>query len=144
MPKTKFDRYLLDTHAWIWIVNDDPELKESKTLSNVLDASAHGRVGVSVISVWEISLLARKGRLSFVDGVRHWTDTALEEENILLLPLSQDIALRSNELPGDFHGDPADRILVATAAAMNSILVTRDRQILDYAKRHDFFRAQEI
>ena len=136
--------YLLDTHAWVWLVNEDEQIKRSKTLTTILAASARGRVGVSVISVWEVSLLARKGRLSFVEGVRRWVSTALADDHIVLMPLSEEIALRCNELPGEFHGDPADRILVATAAVMGAILVTRDQRILDYGKSHEFFNVQPL
>ena len=61
-----------------------------------------------------------------------------------LLPLSAEIAMRCNELPDDFHGDPADRMLVATAAVMQTTLVTCDQRILNYAKTHDFFQAQTL
>jgi len=143
-PIARTNAYLLDTHVWIWMVNGEEQIRKSRTLKTVMDASEKGRVGVSVISVWEIGLLVRKGRLSLLDGARHWVRAALSDDNIGLMPISDDIALRCNELPGEFHGDPADRILVATAAVMNLILITRDQRILDYAKNHDFFKTLAI
>jgi PIN domain nuclease of toxin-antitoxin system len=136
--------FLLDTHAWVWVVNQDPEIKNSSIVRQIVNYSSQGKVGISVISVWEVSLLARKSRITFVDGVRRWVNSALAGDSTVLLPLSDEIALRSNELPGDFHGDPADRILVATAVETNSVLITRDKRILKYAKEQNFFQAQEI
>jgi PIN domain nuclease of toxin-antitoxin system len=146
MPRSssRAKSYLLDTHAWIWIVNQEDRLRRSKVLPDILRASAVGRVAVSAISIWEISLLARKGRLSFAEGVRRWVNTALEDDTIIVAPLSPEIALRCNELPGEFHGDPADRILVATAAVMHFTLITNDQKILSYAKHHDFFQARSL
>lgn len=88
---------------------------------------------VSAISIWEVATLAAKGRLQFPIPLENWVDAALQQPGIRLLPLSPAISLESARLR-EFHGDPADRILVASARLEKLILVTRDRKILDWAK----------
>jgi PIN domain nuclease of toxin-antitoxin system len=74
-----------------------------------------------------------KGRLSMSCSVQSWVRQALALPGVQLAPLSPDIALESAALPSVFHGDPADRIIVATARIFDARLVTRDEKILTYA-----------
>lgn len=69
-----------------------------------------------------------------------WVTTALAKTGVRLLPISSQIAVSSSFLPDGFHGDPADRIIVASAIASSATLITRDAQILAYARR-DHFKA---
>lgn len=126
------ERLLLDTHTWIWLMEGGPEL--STELVSRIDAAAESAgVYVSAISVWEVATLAAKGRLRFPVPVEQWVNTALNQPGIQLLPLHPAISLESARLAG-FHGDPADRILVASARLEKLVLVTRDRRILDWAQ----------
>ena len=77
-------------------------------------------------------MLAAKGRVQFNIPVLNWLKDALNAPGISLEPLSPEIAVESTTLPQHFHGDPADRILVATARCHNYELVTRDRKIIEY------------
>lgn len=78
-------------------------------------------------------MLESKGRLGLPGGCDAWIRQALAAPGVSLASLTPQIAIASSRLPGTFHGDPADRILVATARAMNAQIATRDRRILEYA-----------
>ncbi len=119
---------LLDTHVWIWLVNGDPR-------ANVVEWP-NGRLWLPAIAVWEVGLLVAKGRLKLVPDVRQWVGDSLQNPQMALLPLDPEIALLANSLPGSFHGDPADRLIVASALHTGTRLATSDRKILLYAAIH--------
>lgn len=124
---------LLDTHIWVKYQNGSSDILASS--KPVIESAAdQGGVFVSVISVWEIALLVRLGRLSLNEGVDRWTHEALSKPGINLLPLTPEIAIASVDLPEPMHKDPADRILVASARVEGLALITRDRDILAFAK----------
>ena len=89
-------------------------------------------IGVSVISCWEIAKLVEYGRLELPCPLEEWFEQALSYPGIHLLPLTPEIAIESTRLPGEFHRDPADQIIVATARVYNCPLVTSDERILNY------------
>ena len=93
-----------------------------------------GQLLVSSISIWEIGILAQRGRITMKEPVLQWTKEALGAPYINLAPLSPEIAIESSQLPGDFHGDPADRIITATSRVLNVPLLTKDERIQVYAK----------
>ena len=127
---------LLDTHVWVWLVSDDARVSRAPCVA-VIEAAAPGsRVFVSPISVWEIALLEKKGRLRFPVECMQWVRSALDESGFLVAPFTPEIAIDSVRLPGNFHSDPADRIIIATARAMGAVLVTQDRLILKYGAQN--------
>ncbi len=128
------DSCLLDTHVWIWLINGDSSLKK-KSLDVITAASRRGRVYVSVISVWEVAMLVSKGRLLLEKPLQQWCLEALGAPGIQVQLLTPDIAIESCVLPGPFHGDPADRMIVATARLKNTTIITRDARILNYGKK---------
>jgi len=107
----------------------------TRVLEEVEGAQADGRVWVSAISVWEVGMLEAKGRLTLSRGTRDWVRRALGVPGVRLAELSPDVALDSSTLPGTVHGDPADRILIATARHLGAKLVTRDRSIISYGEQ---------
>lgn len=119
---------ILDTHAWIWYVTGSEKL--SDTASGKLANTE--RIGVCAISCWEVAMLVSKKRLGIAMDVQPWITKALERPKINLVPLSPDIAVLSSRLPGEFHGDPADRMIVASCLDRQSSLVTRDKMITRY------------
>jgi len=125
---------LLDTHVWIWVAEGIPEKMPAAAMQHIDDAARRGGLYVSVISVWEIGMLAAKGRIRLSKPVRRWVKEALEAPGLRLLPLEPDIALDCNDLPGDFHPDPADRILVASARYLDVPLITHDRRVISYGQ----------
>ncbi len=125
---------LLDTHVLVWAFEKHPHLG-SKT-AGAIDAAAAGEgVGIPAIAVWEISMLTEKGRLGLATDVEEWITAAISTEGIQVVPLEPAVAIGSNRLPGVFHADPADRMIVATARHFNMALVTADKKILDYGAR---------
>ena len=123
---------LLDTHVWVWLMLGDHRLG-SATRRMLEKAVPDGRLCVSVISVWEVAMLEAKGRLSLAADCESWVREALAAPGVRLAELTLRIAISSSRLPGVFHGDPADRILVATARESEAILLTADQAILQYA-----------
>ncbi|MFP3544906.1 type II toxin-antitoxin system VapC family toxin [Rhizobium sp. SIMBA_035] len=124
---------LLDTHILVWAMNDDARLGARSR--EALDKSAKsGRVLVSAITPWEIAMLVQKGRLTLSSDVAQWIDEALALPAIELAPILPQIAIDSTRLPGEFHADPADRIIVATARFHRIPLVTADQAILEYGE----------
>lgn len=97
-------------------------------------AAASAAVRVSAISPWEVAMLSSKGRLVLDRDVGEWVQAALSQPGIRLEPLSPEVAVASTRLPGDLHGDPADRIIAATARHGEAILLTDDQLLLDYGK----------
>ena len=117
---------LLDTHIWIWWLNGSPNLPSR--LRNLLDSSGTEGLCVSAISCWEMAKLVANGRLGLTIPVEAWIRTALQPP-MKLLALTPEVAVESTRLPGDFHRDPADQIIVATARLLHCRLMTLDAQI---------------
>src|SRR3712207_3747168 len=121
---------VLDTHIWVWWVLDTARLSAGHR-RGVSQGGGDG-LGVSIISCWEIALLEARGRLSLPVALETWLTTALAYPGVRLLPLTPRIALEATHLPGDFHRDPADQIIVATARVYDCPLITVDQRIVDY------------
>jgi PIN domain nuclease of toxin-antitoxin system len=125
---------VLDTHIWFWWVRGDPALSTAQ-LRHIQTAQPAG-LGVSVMSVLEIARLEQAGRLNVFRPVEDWVRDALAYPGVRLLDLTPEVAIASTRLPDPFHRDPADRILVATARALNVPLLTADAKILAYPHVH--------
>jgi PIN domain nuclease of toxin-antitoxin system len=123
---------LLDTHIWLWEISATGQLSSS-VRARISDAAQMRRLRLSVISIWEISLLASRGRIEFGPPVMLWITEAEQRSGIAFEPLSTEIAVEAGGLPGGFRSDPVDQIIVATARITGATLITRDRRILDYA-----------
>ncbi len=120
---------LLDTHVWLWWLLGQPELPARER--DALDALAAAGTppGLSAISLWEAQMLAAKGRLKVDVPLTHWLPTAAAPEVVILIPMDVAVILALDKLPAGFHGDPADRIIVASARARGIPLATRDGSI---------------
>lgn len=125
---------ILDTHAAIWLADGRPMSGEARSAIEVAAREADSIV-VSAITAWEISLLVQRGRIRISMSVRDWLTALLNLPGVSVGVLTPDILIESNELPGEPPRDPADRILIATARSLGLPLVTRDKRILDYARR---------
>jgi len=126
---------LLDTHYWIWLQVGAREEIEGRALRAIEQAAAGGCLLLSVISVWELGLLEAKGRIRLRLPVEQWVTEALSTPGLSVAPLTPEIALDSSRLPGSFHGDPADRIIVATARRTGAHLLSRDQKMLAYGRQ---------
>jgi PIN domain nuclease of toxin-antitoxin system len=124
---------LLDTHAAIWITEDQPV---ASAAVEAVDAAyrAGGTVFVSAISAWEIGLLVSRKRLSLVARPERWFQRLLGIPGVRLADLSPDILIASSFLPSNPPRDPADRIILATARELGATLITRDRLLLEYGE----------
>ncbi len=124
---------LLDTHIWIWLTEGDKRLSRANAAH--IEKAGDGTLMISAISVWEIAMLAHRGRLLMDRSPRAWAEASFSYLGIHVIPLAADTALESYALPGNFHSDPADRLIVATARQKGLTLVTQDKAILAYAKK---------
>jgi PIN domain nuclease of toxin-antitoxin system len=119
---------VLDTATWIWRASDPKRLTTSAR--RAIDQAEYALV--SAISVWEVAMLVAKRRIQLDRPVEQWVDIALALPGIQLAPLEPAIAVRSTKLPGEFHPDPADRIIVATALENAVPIITPDDRIRSY------------
>jgi PIN domain nuclease of toxin-antitoxin system len=116
---------LLDTHAWIWWASQSPKLSAA---AQEAIANETG-VGVAAISCWEAAMLVDKGRLKLDRDVGLWVEQAAALPKVVVLALTPQIAVASVRLPPGFHGDPADRMIMATARQYGVPVVTKDERI---------------
>jgi PIN domain nuclease of toxin-antitoxin system len=126
---------VLDTHALLWWVNGGSQLSQQ-----ALDAIEHelqaddGEILISAISAWEIALLVEKGRLTLSMSIDDWLDTVDEIDGVRFVAVDVATVVESTRLPGEFHKDPADRMIVALARHFNAELVTSDEKIMAYRR----------
>ena len=87
---------------------------------------------LSAISIWEVAKKVSLGKLNLSIPIRDWLKKAIRSPYIEIIPLCVDISLESTILPGKFHKDPADQIIVASARHNNMLLLTADEKINNY------------
>ena len=129
------DAVLLDTNAVIRFASRAPMAKGA--IAAIDAARAAGRLYVSPVSAWEIGLLSRPRRakpLHFAPDPKTWFARFMAQSGVREAPCTADVAIDSSYLPGAPPNDPADRLLIATARHLNVRLVTRDREIIAYAR----------
>ena len=126
---------LLDTHVLVWLDEGNDRLGE-KSLSRIDQSVKAGELFVSVISFWEVAMLVNKGRLEIRMDLNLWRRSLLDN-GLQEVALPGDIAVHS-ALLDDFHGDPADRMIVSTARHLNAELCTADEKVL--AWKHELLR----
>ena len=111
---------VLDTHVWIWLVSEPEKL--SRPAADAIAAA--DRLGVSTISCWEIATKYRLGKLTLDRDCDLWVSQALSYGRLEPIDVTAEIAAAAGRL--EIHGDPADRIIAASAAAIGAVLVTKD------------------
>lgn len=120
---------VLDTHAWLWWANEDARL--SATVRGAL--LVESEIGICAISGFEVAQLVAKGRLRLERDPKTWVDRALAHERVRTLPVEPAIAVDAGLLDHDrFPGDPADRIIYATALHQGARLATKDRRLREF------------
>jgi PIN domain nuclease of toxin-antitoxin system len=135
---------LIDTHLWIWYVEGVADRVTEDTRALMYRALADGGVLVSDISVWEIGTKVAKRKLTLMPTAGAWLDRATRRPGFSFLPLDRATLLASTELPGEIHGDPADRILIAAASLAAVPLATADPQIISYARSRRTFSVCDV
>lgn len=123
-------RYLLDTNIWVWMVESHKNIP--RKIKTVLLEPDNYPFHISAISVWEVAKKVSLGKLALSIPIRDWLVQATRKPFIDIVPLTVDIALESTILPGKFHKDPADQIIVASARQCNMTLLTTDKLIMSY------------
>jgi PIN domain nuclease of toxin-antitoxin system len=121
---------VLDTHAWVWWVHGDERLTAGQRA--IIAANETDLIGISAISCWEVAKLVEYGRLALPCSLEDWFEQSLAYPGVQIMALTPGIAIESTRLPGSFHRDPADQIIVATARFYDCPLVTSDEKILNY------------
>jgi PIN domain nuclease of toxin-antitoxin system len=116
---------VLDTHAWLWWASDQTRL--SPAALRAIKGAKRLRA-VAAISAWEVAMLVAKGRIELDRDPLTWIQDALGLDKVELMPLAPGIAVRSSQLALP-HGDPADRLIAATALELSCPLVTRDERL---------------
>ena len=119
---------ILDTHVWWWALSEPGHL--SVVAGEVIDSVPRDQLAISSISIWELSLLFSRGKIELKVAPEEWFEAALQRVEVI--PLSPTITLGAYRLPGEFHRDPADRMIVATARCLGGRLVSKDRAIRNY------------
>ena len=122
---------VLDTHVWIWWAAEPQQLSEPARRA-IEDAIERRQLYLSCISVWEIAMLADRGRLELTNAVDDWIAASHALPFLAFVPVDSRIALRAVRLPGSFHQDPADRMIVATALVLGARVVTKDERMRVY------------
>ncbi|MCU0883098.1 MAG: type II toxin-antitoxin system VapC family toxin [Hyphomonadaceae bacterium] len=128
--------FLLDTHTLIWVAKGSPLRKEAS--ETILEAANDGDLLLSPVTAWEIGQLSMRPSgqaLGFARDPAHWFEAALARPGFSMLPLTPAAAILASRLPGEFHKDPADRLLVASAIVARATFVTRYDRIIIWARQ---------
>ena len=120
---------VLDTHIWVWWVDGNQRLTQQH--GEWIQQYQSQGLGVSIFSCWEVAKLVENNKLVLSRSVSEWLEVALAYPGVQLLNLTLPIVVESTQLI-DFHRDPADQIIVATARIYNCPLLTVDAKILNY------------
>ncbi len=124
---------LLDTHVLVWLDEGNPRLGKI-ALQTINESLASGQLGVATISFWEVAMLLEKQRLTMQTELAEWRFELLQA-GLLEIPLRGTTAISAAQLPL-FHGDPADRIIIATSIENGATLMTADEKILSWNQSH--------
>jgi PIN domain nuclease of toxin-antitoxin system len=121
---------VLDTHIWWWTISEPGQL--SRKARQAIRKTPPDQRAIASVSIWEFAMMVTRGRIELTISPDEWLDHAIRKTGITIIELNPQIALESCKLPGNFHKDPADRIIVATARVSRSTLITKDQKTIDY------------
>jgi PIN domain nuclease of toxin-antitoxin system len=127
----------MDTHVWFWSLSEPENL--SRTAYQSIEREQPDQRGVASISLWEFAMMIARGRIELKTTAAQWLEYAIHKTGLRVFELTPEIAVESCELPGEFHRDPADRIIVATARIHGIAVITKDRKILNYPHVQSFW-----
>ncbi len=121
---------LLDTHAWIWAPSATELL--SPKAERIIKSTPTDQRAIASISIWEFSMLVSRRRIHVKIAPEQWLENAIHRNGLQIFNITPNVAIESCHLPGTFHNDPADRIIVATARIFNLTITTKDKKIINY------------
>lgn len=130
IKRLKQHALLLDTHIWIWLVEGSSKIKPFARKA-IEDAET---LFISPISIWEFGMLVEHHRVEVEMDRLDWIERSIIAAGLEIAPINPRVAIQSTRLPGEMHGDPADRLLVATAHEISAVLVTCERKILQFGR----------
>jgi PIN domain nuclease of toxin-antitoxin system len=119
---------LMDTCAIIWDALDPKQLS-AKAKKAINKADENNALIISDISLWEIAMLNKKGRIQISTTPANFINLFLQSRNIAVISISPEIAELSVSFGLEINGDPADRIIAATSIIHNAQLVTADNNL---------------
>ncbi len=138
--RARAGRLVLDTHVWIWAAEGLTERLRAGAVAAIESAARASSLAVSAISVWELAMLVKRGRLTLATAVSAWVEASLRPPGVRIIPVGTAIALDSVQIPDfDHHRDPADRLIVATARRHGTLL-TCDAALLEWGASHKHVR----
>ena len=123
---------VLDTHTLLWWASGEQRQLSAAATQAIERELQGGEIAVSSISAWELAMLVARSRVALTMDTEVWLAWVNQIEGLSFVPIDNEIAVKSVELPADFHGDPADRIIVATARRLGAPIVTADDKIHVY------------
>ena len=121
---------LLDTHIVVWWSSAPERLTRRQRAILKAKPQSGETVAISAITLWELAMLAEEGRIQIPMSIDSWLEEIETDSEIVVLPLTREVALDSVRLGSEFPKDPADRIIVATARCNGLSLLTSDERIL--------------
>ncbi len=128
---------ILDTHVLLWYLLNDNKKFSNQMIDLITSAKNTSGVVLSSVTLWEISMLISKKRIDIQESTEFFLESIANMKGFSVVDISPKIAALSTSLPGNFHGDPFDRIITATAICHKATLVTKDRQILKWSAQQD-------
>jgi PIN domain nuclease of toxin-antitoxin system len=133
---------LLDTHVWLWSVEGDASRIGRRARQALSQAESREALRISPATIFEVAALHTLGRLRLVRPLERWIRESLDTAGMRIAELSPEIALDAGAIPRAALADPLDRLLVATARALQATFLTGDTRILDYAASTRSVRVQ--
>lgn len=121
---------LLDTHIFLWWLSGNTKLTAAEHEA-LVELSSQNRLCISAITVWEIEILDRKGKISLNPDFNSWIEEIINIPGFEILPITVQHVVTQKNLPASFHFDPADRLLSATSLITGYPLATKDQKIID-------------
>ena len=134
MPGPAESLFILDTHSWIWLLDGRADLGGTEFVAQAEAASVTGTLCICSISIAEVALLAAADRVRLVVPVSAWLREALETPGLQVIEIDGDIAAEGARLPGEFGGDAADRLIVASTRLSGGLLATADPILKRYGE----------
>ncbi len=124
---------VIDTHVLVWWAGGTENLSGRARKAIERELKAGDEVIISSISAWEVAMLVQKGRLLLSMEVDRWLEEVSDIDGVRFYPVDNEVAVKSSTLPGKFHKDLADRMIVSTARKLAAPLITADEKIRSYA-----------
>ena len=119
---------LLDTHAWLWLCVE-PRRLSATAAAAIRRAVNGGGLAIASITLWEVAMLLARGRVAAQGMPEAWIAGLVDRSGVSIMEITPAVAALATHLPGDFPGDPADRLIAATARANGIPLVSRDARM---------------